>query len=210
MSFMKTLFLDESGDLGFKSTSSKHFVITIIVCDELHVKRLRKISKRVRTRKLKRSYKLLAELKANNSNDKIRTIVLKQITSLPVEVYSIILDKRTVYEYLKSKKHQLYNYIANLIISECSITDKKAELIVDNRRGSVLAREFTGYILKKFKERDSLRDDFVVGHIDSKNDGGLQMVDFVSWAIFRKYEYNDLRFYDIVKSHIVHERSYGP
>ena len=27
----------------------------------------------------------------------------------------------------------------------------------------------------------------------------LQIVDFISWAIFRKYEYNDQTFFDIIK-----------
>ena len=47
---MKYIFLDESGELGFKSTSSKYFVITLLSCDEGEIYTLRKIMKKVRLR----------------------------------------------------------------------------------------------------------------------------------------------------------------
>jgi len=34
----------------------------------------------------------------------------------------------------------------------------------------------------------------------------LQAVDFVSWAIFRKYERNDYEYYDVIKDKIVEEK----
>ena len=36
---------------------------------------------------------------------------------------------------------------------------------------------------------------------------GWKAVDFISWAIFRKYEKDDLTFYNIIKSKIIDERS---
>jgi hypothetical protein len=42
--------------------------------------------------------------------------------------------------------------------------------------------------------------------IHSKLIEGLQAVDFISWAIFRKYEKGDLEFYEIIKNRIIDER----
>ena len=39
---------------------------------------------------------------------------------------------------------------------------------------------------------------------------GLQAVDFISWAIFRKYERGDFEFYEIIKDKIVDERLLFP
>lgn len=36
---------------------------------------------------------------------------------------------------------------------------------------------------------------------------GLQVVDFLSWAIFRKYEHGDDYFYNMIKNLIVEESS---
>jgi hypothetical protein len=38
----------------------------------------------------------------------------------------------------------------------------------------------------------------------------LQVVDFVSWAIFRKYEKKDRGYYNIIKKKIVEESSLFP
>lgn len=38
----------------------------------------------------------------------------------------------------------------------------------------------------------------------------LQAVDFVSWAIFRKYEYADDTFYNIIKNRMVEENPLFP
>ena len=39
----------------------------------------------------------------------------------------------------------------------------------------------------------------------SHDEKGLQAVDFVSWAIFRKYESGDYKFYEIIKNKIIEE-----
>jgi len=38
----------------------------------------------------------------------------------------------------------------------------------------------------------------------------LQAVDFVSWAIFRKYEYGDDSYYDLIKDKIMEENPLFP
>lgn len=39
----------------------------------------------------------------------------------------------------------------------------------------------------------------------SHENKSLQAVDFISWAIFRKYESKNYRFYNIIKTKIVEE-----
>jgi hypothetical protein len=38
----------------------------------------------------------------------------------------------------------------------------------------------------------------------------LQVVDFVSWAIFRKYEYGDDSYYNLIKNKIAEENPLFP
>jgi len=45
-------------------------------------------------------------------------------------------------------------------------------------------------------------EDFSVRLRASHEDKSIQAVDFISWAIFRKYEMGDSQYYDIVKSRI--------
>lgn len=39
----------------------------------------------------------------------------------------------------------------------------------------------------------------------SHDEKGLQAVDFISWAIFRKYEKGDFEFYELIKDKIINE-----
>lgn len=41
-----------------------------------------------------------------------------------------------------------------------------------------------------------------VFHHASASHAGLQMVDYLSWAVFRKWEENDLTYYNLVKKAI--------
>ncbi len=44
----------------------------------------------------------------------------------------------------------------------------------------------------------------------SHDEKGLQAVDFISWAIFRKYERGDFEYYELIKEKIVDERLLFP
>lgn len=202
---MKYIFLDESGELGFHSESSKFFIITLLVCNEDTTISLRRIIKKVRQKKLRKKIKKISELKGNNSSDDIRNYILNHASKEPIEILTIVLEKSKVYEYLQSKKNKLYNYMSNLILTECSLDDDNIKIIVDRSYGKFLAGEFNRYIKNNLISKNKACN-ITIEHIDSKNEGVLQVLDFISWAIFRKYEYKEQSFYDIVREQITTEK----
>ncbi|HIG94288.1 MAG: hypothetical protein QT05_C0049G0016 [archaeon GW2011_AR13] len=200
---MKYIFLDESGELGFKSTSSKYFVIALLSCDEEEVYSLRRIMKKVRQKIIKKKMKKYPELKGNNSTDKIRAEILKRFVETNSEVFVIILEKSKVYEYLKNKKDKLYNYISNLILNECSLDNNHVCLIVDKSKTNRSLREdFDNYIRSSLVQNNS-NCKIDIRHEDSQKEGCLQVLDFISWAIFRNYEFKDSNFMNTIKDKIV-------
>jgi len=200
---MKYIFLDESGELGFKETSSNYFIITLLSCDESEIYALRRIIKRVREKLIKKKVKKLPEIKGNNSSDKIRFEILQRFSKTNSEIFAVILEKSKVYEYLKDKKDKLYNYISNLILNECSFDNPSVCLIVDKSKSNRSLRDdFDNYIRLKLSEKNHL-DKLLIKHENSHNEGCLQVLDFVSWAIFRSYEHKDSRFIDIITNKIV-------
>lgn len=199
---MKYIFLDESGELGFKSSSSKYFIITLLSCDEGELYGLRRIMKKVRGKIIKKKMKKYPELKGNNSNDKIRLEVLNRFNLTNSEVFVIILEKSKVYEYLKSKKDKLYNYISTLILNECSLENNHVCLVVDKSKSNRSLREdFDNYVRKILTQKNHCT--LKIQHENSQTEGCLQVLDFISWAIFRKYEHEDSRFFEIIKDKIV-------
>jgi hypothetical protein len=212
---MKYIFLDESGELGFKVTSSKYFVITLLSCDEGEIYSIRRIMKKVRSKIIKKKLKRYPEIKGNNSTDKIRKDILNRFVQTNSEIFVIVLEKSKVYEYLKNKKDKLYNYISNLILNECSLEDNSVCLIVDKSKSNRSLREdFDDYIRKNLNQKNQFCK-LIIKHENSQKEACLQVLDFISWAIFRNYEYQDSSFMNIVKDKIVtkkevFERLSGP
>jgi len=200
---MKYIFLDESGELGFKPASSKYFVISLLSCDEGEIYAIKRIIRKVRAKIIKKKLKKYPELKGNNSNDKVRTEVLERFSKTISEIFVIILEKSKVYEYLKDKKNRLYNYIANLILNECSLDSNNVCLIVDKSKSNRSLREdFDNYIRRSLNEKNPSCK-LLIKHENSQNEECLQVLDFISWAIFRNYEYKDPNFMNLIKDKIV-------
>ena len=82
------IYLDESGDLGFKKESSNFFVISFIaMSNQTSLKLKRKI------KKIKQKYKIpkRVEIKGNKSSHYLCIDVLRTISFLPIEIYSIVV-----------------------------------------------------------------------------------------------------------------------
>ena len=202
---MKYMFLDESGELGFSEKSSKFFTIALLMCGLKEEQELQRIIKKVRQKILKKKLRQSTEIKWNNSNEIIKIKVLERLSRINLEIFSIILDKSKVYDYLKGKKHKLYNYLSNLIINECSI-DGKFELIVDRSKNKRSLRDdFDRYIRHSAKDKCP---NLTIRHEDSKSNGGLQAMDFISGAIFNKYEFGNISYYNFIKDKIVTEKEF--
>ena len=111
---MAYIFLDESGDLGFKKSSSKWFLFTIAIMSDARA--LERIVKKV-WRSLKKKHKRLGELHASREKDITRKRMLKQISEVDdIKVLCVILNKQKVYVDLQNQKNYLYNYTANIIL----------------------------------------------------------------------------------------------
>ena len=197
MSYEKYVFLDESGCQGSKTGSSKYFIITLLVTSDK-----KPIENRLKKYKLKlmkkKKYKNLNEIKANNSDEKIRFDILDILVENDVEIYTIILNKEKLNDNLKDKKTKVYNYLTNLIVAECNLNGKSVHFIIDKRvKKKIIREDFNDYII-----RNHPNVKFNISHFDSCNSNGLQLVDFASWSIFRYYEFGDNRFFNHINSKI--------
>lgn len=203
---MVYVYLDESGDLGFgKEGSSDFFVITLLLIEDPTP--LKRLVKKIRQRKLKRNLKELPEIKANNSDETVRKRFLRDLAKEEIEIHCIILDKNKVYDYLKKEKEKLYNYVSGIILTESTIRNKNINIIVDKKTSrKVIIEDFNQYIVRKVEERHLFHTRVKISHYDSKNSPGLQAVDFASWSIFRKYEWNDDRYYNLIREKITTEK----
>lgn len=209
---MAYIFLDESGDLGFKKASSKWFLFTIAIVSA--PRSLERVVKKI-WRPLKKKHKRLGELHAYHADDITRKRMLKQLSEISdLKVLCVVLNKQKVYVDLQNQKNYLYNYTANILLDRLHTKDmlgpkEPIHLFVDRKDTKKRLREnFINYLTGSMKKR---RDGpFVVELHSSHDNKSLQAVDFISWAIFKKYERGDFEFYEIIKTKITDERLLFP
>ncbi|MBI4598611.1 DUF3800 domain-containing protein [Candidatus Uhrbacteria bacterium] len=205
---MSYIMLDESGDLGFsfEKGSSRHFLITIIFSDSK--RRLEKIAKKVHG-SLRKQHKRVGVLHAYHEKPVTRRRLLSALKDTDSKILVIVLDKNKVYTKLRDEKIVLYNVIANILLDRLFAkkplsTDGEITLIASQRETNrFLNQNFKDDLTTQLRDTHQKTIRVEIG-IPSK-EKSLQVVDFVSWAVFRKYEYGDDTYYDIIKSLIIQE-----
>lgn len=209
---MAYIFWDESGDLGFKKNSSNWFLFTIVLTN--NHRRIEKIIRKIRNG-LKKKYKKVAELHAYRSlpETKIKTLKLLSKEN-DLKILCVILNKKKVYIDLQKQKNYLYNYTANILLDRLHNknllnTDDPIELYIDQKDTNKFIREnFEKYLHDNFKKRGNSKVNIKIK--PSHKEKCLQAVDFISWAIFRKYEKSDYEYYEIIKNKIIEENLLFP
>lgn len=206
------IFLDESGDLGFGKRSSKWFLFTLVMVDDPRI--LERVIKKVRKNLAKKYKRKMSELHAYHCDDITRSRVLSRLAEEDIVVVTTILNKSKVYVDLQNQKNYLYNFTANIILDRLINTklidgNKHISLVVDRKDTKKHLREnFIAYITEAMKKRRG--GSFEMSLAASHDEKGLQAVDFISWAVFRKYEKGDFEFYELIKNKIVDERLLFP
>lgn len=209
---MSFIFLDESGDLGFSNKSSKWFLLTMAIIQEK--RSLERIVKKV-WKSLRKKHKHIGELHASNEKDVTRVRIAKLLSECAdLKIMVVILNKDKVFVDLQNQKHYLYNYAANILLGKLHegniLSDSEdIDLVVDRKDTKKTIRDnFVEYISSPMeKARNGI---FNVSLTTSHDDKSLQAVDFISWSIFRKYEYKDHKFYNLIKSKIIDESQLLP
>lgn len=212
---MAYIFLDESGDLGFdfrKKKTSKIFVVTCLFTD--NKRPIEKIVKKTHS-ELKKKYKRkLGVLHAVKEKPLTRQRLLKRLNEKDCAIMTIYLNKNRVYTRLQEEKAVLYNYVANILLDRIYTKkiipiEKMIELIASRRETNKFLNEnFKNYLNSQIKNKHKVGINIRIK--SPSEEKALQAVDFVSWAIFRKYEYGDDSYYNLIKNKIVEENPLFP
>ena len=207
--------MDESGCLGFdfnKKKTSKYFVVSCLFTSSKRP--LEKIVKKVRSGLRKKLHKHSGVLHCNKEKPATRQRLLKLLKEKDCSIMSIYLNKRKVYTRLQDEKHVLYNYVTNILLDRIFSkrfmpATKKITLIASKREtNKFLNDNFSSYLNRKVKNTHNIK--FTVEIRTPAEEKSLQVVDFVSWAIFRKYECGDDGYYNLIKEKIMEENPLFP
>ena len=209
-----TVYVDESGDLGFSKKSLRKSP-TFIIAYFVPSKPLRLAND---LKKFLRKIEFKApELKFHDDTDKTRIAVLKFLAKkCKFQAGYVAISKTTVKKELRENPIKLYNYLAvHFVISRLILTYNPSKIIyiIDKSMKRSRRVEFNEYAIKKAqwvaiqlaKKKDITfkPNEFViipkveVKHMDSKKDVCIQVADYLAGSVGRAFRGNR-KYYDII------------
>lgn len=182
------IFIDDSGDPGFKieKGSSLVFVIACVIFDdELEAEKTAVAIKELR-RKLKKSDNF--EFKFNKANREFRLKFLEHISRFKFRFRAIVFEKTKIKsDELKTSKQSFYNYAIKMVLKHNFGTIKEAKIRLDGHGDRIYKREIIRYLRKELNNREN-RIFQKLQFVDSKSNVLIQLADMIAGAIHRKYE----------------------
>jgi len=209
---MSYIFIDESGDAGFKfdEGSSRFFVIAAVVFDDA----LEAEKTSVAIKELKRKLGLPddVEFKFNKSSKNTRVRFLKTINNSGFKVQCLTVDKSAVKDNkLKNEKNSFYAYAIKTLLKYSRGSIVNAKIVLDGGGDRMFKRNLSSYLKKELNQGDKkiIRN---LKLIDSRENMLIQLADMIAGSLRRSHESrkNDKDAYKkIFRKHIENEWGLG-
>lgn len=202
------IFIDESGNMDFSDSGTKYFTLTALSKIRPFV-----LSEPLFNLKYDLWEKGLEFEYFHASEDKIdtRTAVFNAIGEniSKFQVDSVIVEKRkthpTLQEHAKFYK-KIFEFLLDYTLKRFSGLYSQVIIITDEipikKHRKEIQKAIKSYI-SHWSEKENIP--YKIYHYSSKSDMNLQIVDYLNWAIFRKWERNDKSNYEIIMNSVVSE-----
>ncbi len=205
---MAHLFVDESGDLGFRrmrERGSRYFAVGWVFTGS--AARLRKEMQRIRETLRRRGYaepEVKFAWRRKASFDVAEYVLRRVVENERLEdlvLGGLVLDKETVNEDLRSKADVLRNYLLAhhvlwSVLRDAGVSVKGTLTVVyDRSMGEESIWEFNDYLWRKLRfteealHRPPVR--LKIRHVDSSADLGIQLADLIAGAMRVRWELGD-------------------
>ena len=205
---MITVFLDESGDLGFdirRGATSRHFLVTALICSDVKPvdKAVKKIFAGFSKTEVRNHHGFLHSFR---EKPETREKLLKYIAGLDVGIEVVVLDKRRIFTDLADEPHVLYASIVNVLMNRLLAHpgvagDANIHLVASQRETQrLLNSSFVGYLSEHIAAPPGVTVAIEIKHASAHK--GLQAADMVSWSMFRELEHHDPTYAQIVRERV--------
>lgn len=186
---MKIGYIDESGDKSIhfeKKGVTTFFIVSAIIVDKESVEEVRENFK-----KIARSHTQAPEVKSNSRAFKDigkRINFLREIATLDFRIYSVIVDKRKIFENSGLQfRDVFYKYVNGLLDHELYDYYPYLKLIADNHGSSEFMDDFIRYVEQNHHQTELFRGP-EFEFCDSKSEPLIQLADFIAGSIAKCYE----------------------
>lgn len=207
-----TVFVDESGDVGFSARSSKHLTLVAVATEAPLA--LERIPRRIRRTLVAKGQRRVPELKFHASSPRVRRAVLETVReSAGVRAISIVVKKTTALRLRAGEKADFYDWACGHLAVETAHLGRNADalhVVFDSRTmtkatGHSRDADLAAQIGREFASMKCIPPEIRVSRLDSRNSGGIQVADFIAGAIQRSHERGDESYRRIISPIIVKE-----
>ena len=202
-------FIDESGNLDFSENGTSFFLLTCVrmtrpflLADELDAFRHRRLEEGVN----QVSFHCAKE--GRSARGKVFELIARNLDEIKIDC--LVLEKKHIDAHLstpeKAYPWMLQNLMRTIMPYEDTEDESRTVIITDTvpvsrgKRKSVIRK-----IRRGLAEFQSQTTKFHIYHHLSSSHYGLQIADYCSWAIFRKWEMGDTAWYNRIKPSIAKE-----
>lgn len=202
------MFLDEAGNLDFTPNGSKYFVLTGV-----SMRRPFSLFKSLEDLKYEylESGRSIELFHCSNDRWGIRKEVFNRITLhlQHLRVYSVVVKKAGVVKSYRTATEFYPTLLANLLKialpseqdESCSEVVTITDIIPGNRKRATKEKAIKTTVARNIPNYSGTR----LFHHRSCSNYGLQIADYICWAVHRKWQQGDCIFYDQIKSVIKRE-----
>lgn len=213
------IFVDEAGDMDFSAKGTTHYMFTFLV--KRRPFNLHEYISNYRYSLLERNLDPFVDKRldieafhACEDNNYVKNELFNIISTFnekSVKAYAYILEKPKVDPSKRKEKDRFYidnlSFAIQKLLDELNI-NKNFIIITDrlpvqnNKRKQVgaLKKGIKEYLKRKKLDKQIRYDIF---HHASSSSANLQIVDYICWAIFRKFERNDDSFYKRIEKYLI-------
>lgn len=178
------VFIDESGDTGYSKKSTRYFILTAVIVEDIFT--LRRIAKNVHKYKIDKKKNNI--LHAYDETNRVKNKLTREINNIDIGCIVFVLDKRDKfivdpYMYLLKKIAVHFSESYNFYITLAKRDTRKSY----NRN---ISRLFNSYSLNLVLS-------------DPVSEKSLQIADFYSWVIFSYLENANSEYFLKLNSKII-------
>jgi hypothetical protein len=207
-------FIDESGNKSIhfeKVGVSTFFVVSAVIIDENLVPEIREKFQQIASK-----FTFAPEVKSNakafrDIGDRLK--FLQAISELDFRIYSVIVDKRKIFEESGLQfQNSFYKYTNGLLDRELYDYYPFLELISDQHGTEDFMSGFINYVEKNHIQTELFKETSF-SFRDSKDEPLIQLADFIAGSVARCYEPSKTNsrnneILDVLQRHILHLREW--
>ena len=200
----KYLYADESGDFNFSDSprASRYFILTTVLIDDHGIE---SALLDLRRELAWEGLRLPQEFHATEDLQLVRDRVFAVLNRYDFRIDATVLEKRKVNPNRRSSEEKFYQYacfyhLRYVVPRVASAADEL--LVIASSIGIKRKKEDFRFAVEVSMSQTSATDAVQVDAWPAAVEPCLQVADYCSWAIQRKWERGDTRSYDLIKDKI--------